>query len=50
MVDDVLRLYARHGEKNPVNFATWMGVGLPLSALLVMVVWLWLNIVYLRCR
>ena len=44
------RLYAEHGLSSPVNFATWMGFGLPLSALVLIVCWLWLQVAFLRCR
>ncbi|XP_076473013.1 Na(+)/citrate cotransporter-like [Babylonia areolata] len=45
--DDV---YGKHNITSPVNFASWMGFGLPLSALVVLVCWVWLQIMFLRCR
>ncbi|KAK7471714.1 hypothetical protein BaRGS_00035646 [Batillaria attramentaria] len=43
-------LYEQHGLTSPVNFASWMGFGLPLSALMLIVTWCWLQIFFLRCR
>ncbi|ESO97809.1 hypothetical protein LOTGIDRAFT_104185 [Lottia gigantea] len=40
-------LYAAHGLKNPVTYATWMGYGLPLSFLVLMVTWNWLQFFFL---
>ncbi|XP_070204814.1 solute carrier family 13 member 2-like isoform X2 [Littorina saxatilis] len=44
------KLYAEHGLSSPVNFASWIGFGLPLSALVLFVCWIWLQIAFLRCR
>lgn len=35
--------------ESPITFATWMAFGVPLSFTLVILVWLWLQIFFLRC-
>ncbi|KAJ8312066.1 hypothetical protein KUTeg_009439 [Tegillarca granosa] len=43
-------LYENRNATSPVSFATWMQFGLPLSAIMVVIVWIWLQIFFLRCR
>ncbi|XP_067673565.1 Na(+)/citrate cotransporter-like [Haliotis asinina] len=43
-------LYNSRGLGAPINFATWMAYGLPLSVFLLFVCWGWLYIIFLRCR
>ena len=46
----ICRLYAAHNIKElPVNFATWMGFGIPFTIVLLIIAWIWLQILYLRC-
>ncbi|XP_012942313.1 solute carrier family 13 member 5 [Aplysia californica] len=47
MVDE---LYHKHDLPSPVSFGTWMAVGLPLSAVVLIVCWIWLQVAFLRCR
>ncbi|XP_025089144.1 solute carrier family 13 member 2-like isoform X1 [Pomacea canaliculata] len=44
------QLFAEYGIKSPINFATWMGFGLPLSACMLVVCWLWLQLAFLGYR
>lgn len=44
------KVYAAHGLTSPVNFASWMGFGLPLSVLILLLCWGWLQVAFLRCR
>lgn len=40
-------------EKNmpsPVTFASWMQYCLPISAIIVIFVWIWLQVLFLRCK
>lgn len=43
-------LYTSQKLDTPVNFATWMGFGLLLSFIVLIVCWIWLQICFLRCR
>ncbi|XP_046569935.1 solute carrier family 13 member 5-like [Haliotis rubra] len=43
-------LYSSRGIESPVNFASWMAYGFPLSVVVLIVCWCWLNILYLRCK
>ncbi|XP_067670406.1 Na(+)/citrate cotransporter-like [Haliotis asinina] len=43
-------LYNARGIESPVNFASWMAYGFPLSVVVLIVCWCWLNILYLRCK
>ncbi|XP_046553826.1 solute carrier family 13 member 2-like [Haliotis rubra] len=43
-------LYNSRGLGAPINFATWMAYGLPLSVVLLFVCWGWLYMIFLRCR
>nr|KAG5689113.1 hypothetical protein BaRGS_013874 [Batillaria attramentaria] len=43
-------IFEDYGLNTPITFATWLVYGLPLSFILVIVVWIWLQIVFLRCR
>lgn len=44
------RLYEKSHLSNPVTFGTWMAFGLPLSVLVLLVCWCWLQVAFLRCR
>ncbi|XP_012942320.2 solute carrier family 13 member 5 [Aplysia californica] len=46
-VDD---LYEDYGLDSPVTFGTWMALGLPLSAMVLILCWLWLQAAFLGCR
>lgn len=35
---------------SPITFATWMQYCLPISAIIVIFVWLWLQVLFLRCK
>ncbi|KAL8619128.1 hypothetical protein ACOMHN_019400 [Nucella lapillus] len=43
-------LYLDHNLPSPVNFATWMGFGILLSLIVLLVCWVWLQIFFLRCK
>ncbi|WAR01096.1 S13A5-like protein [Mya arenaria] len=36
--------------QSPITFATWMAFGIPLSFTLVIIVWIWLQVMFLRCK
>ncbi|CAG5120458.1 unnamed protein product [Candidula unifasciata] len=38
------------GLHSPVSFSTWLIYGLPLSLILVVVMWLWMVTIFLRCK
>ncbi|XP_059143654.1 Na(+)/citrate cotransporter-like isoform X2 [Physella acuta] len=38
------------GLKSPITFSSWLIYGLPLSLILVCIMWLWMAVVFLRCR
>ncbi|XP_059151135.1 Na(+)/citrate cotransporter-like [Physella acuta] len=42
--------YAKLGLKNPINYATWMGLGLPVAFIVLMLCWCWLQVFFLSCR
>ncbi|CAL1535204.1 unnamed protein product [Lymnaea stagnalis] len=42
-------IYSRHNVANPVTFGSWMAFGLPLSVVILLVCWGWLQIAFLRC-
>ncbi|BFZ18608.1 hypothetical protein BsWGS_21647 [Bradybaena similaris] len=44
------RIFEDVGLHSPVSFSSWLVYGLPLSLLLVVVMWLWMVTIYLRCR
>ncbi|BFZ19037.1 hypothetical protein BsWGS_22076 [Bradybaena similaris] len=41
-------LYQRYGISDPVTFGTWLGYGFPLSALILITCWLWLQVAFVR--
>ncbi|XP_076472990.1 Na(+)/citrate cotransporter-like [Babylonia areolata] len=41
-------VFEKVGLSSPITFANWMVYGLPLSFLLLILVWIWLNVLYLR--
>ncbi|KAJ8313082.1 hypothetical protein KUTeg_010455 [Tegillarca granosa] len=43
-------VFENSGGKSPVTFATWMQFGLPLSAILLVILWFWMQVFFLRCR
>ncbi|KAH9525647.1 hypothetical protein Btru_001952 [Bulinus truncatus] len=44
------QLYSRFNVKNPITYGSWMAYGLPLSVVILIVCWCWLQIAFLRCR
>ncbi|KAH9525648.1 hypothetical protein Btru_001953 [Bulinus truncatus] len=44
------QLYAKYNIKNPVSFGSWMAFGIPLSIIILLVCWTWLQVAFLRCR
>ncbi|KAI8739249.1 solute carrier family 13 member 5 [Biomphalaria glabrata] len=44
------QIYAKYHVKNPVTFGAWMAFGIPLSVVILIVCWCWLQIAFLRCR
>ncbi|XP_059151134.1 solute carrier family 13 member 2-like [Physella acuta] len=42
--------YAKLGLKNPINYASWMGLGLPVAFIVLMLCWCWLQVFFLSCR
>lgn len=43
-------VYERYKIRSPITFANWMGFGVPTSLAMVLITWLWLQIVYLGFR
>ncbi|XP_041350287.1 solute carrier family 13 member 5-like [Gigantopelta aegis] len=43
-------VFDEYNATNPITFATWMIYGLPLSFIVLIVLWIWLQIVFLRCQ
>ncbi|XP_060071030.1 solute carrier family 13 member 2-like [Ylistrum balloti] len=41
-------VFQKYGAESPVTFATWMQFGLPLSAVCLVILWVWLQIYFLR--
>ncbi|CAL1533334.1 unnamed protein product [Lymnaea stagnalis] len=44
-------LYKKYDAKNPVDFANWLGIGVPLAVILILFLWLWMQLYSegLRC-
>ena len=40
----VCRLYQAYGGRNPVNFANWLILGLPLSFICFLFCWFWMQL------
>ncbi|XP_055861524.1 Na(+)/citrate cotransporter-like [Biomphalaria glabrata] len=36
-------LYKKYEVKNPVDFANWLGIGMPLAVILIIFLWLWMQ-------
>ncbi|OWF50269.1 solute carrier family 13 member 2-like [Mizuhopecten yessoensis] len=43
-------VFQKYGAESPVTFATWMQFGLPLSAVCLVILWVWLQIYFMRCK
>ncbi|XP_033747489.1 LOW QUALITY PROTEIN: solute carrier family 13 member 2-like [Pecten maximus] len=43
-------VFQKYGAESPVTFASWMQFGLPLSAICLVILWVWLQIYFLRCK
>jgi len=41
------RVYEKYGGESPVTFASWMQFGLPLSFIMLVILWIWLMIYFL---
>ncbi|ESO97808.1 hypothetical protein LOTGIDRAFT_104288 [Lottia gigantea] len=39
-----------YGLTSPISFSTWMVYGLPLSLIVVVILWFWLQAFFLRCK
>ncbi|KAK6183729.1 hypothetical protein SNE40_002471 [Patella caerulea] len=48
--DQVDLVFEKNNEESPINFASWMSFGFPLSCMLLVVCWVWLQILFLRCK
>ena len=50
VLHDVLsfRVFEKYGGTSPVTFATWFLYGLPISAIMFVLAWVWLQIFFLR--
>ncbi|XP_059143661.1 Na(+)/citrate cotransporter-like [Physella acuta] len=44
------KVFGDVGLKSPVTFSTWLIYGLPLSLLVVLAMWAWMVVVFLRCK
>ncbi|XP_061196491.1 Na(+)/citrate cotransporter-like [Saccostrea echinata] len=44
------KIFQERNGTSPVTFATWIQFCLPISAIVVAFIWLWLQFVFLRCR
>ncbi|XP_061166658.1 Na(+)/citrate cotransporter-like [Saccostrea echinata] len=44
------KVFQERNGTSPVTFATWIQFCLPISAIVVAFIWLWLQFVFLRCR
>ncbi|XP_056017073.1 solute carrier family 13 member 2-like isoform X2 [Ostrea edulis] len=42
--------FQERNATSPITFATWMQYCLPISAIIVVLVWIWLQILFLRCK
>ncbi|PVD31446.1 hypothetical protein C0Q70_06858 [Pomacea canaliculata] len=42
--------YQHYETDNPINFTSWMVLAFPLSALLILMAWIWFQILFLRCK
>ncbi|KAK3775806.1 hypothetical protein RRG08_047992 [Elysia crispata] len=40
------RLYKAADERNPINFGSWMGFAIPLSLILLLLCWVWLQLAF----
>ncbi|XP_025091731.1 solute carrier family 13 member 2-like isoform X2 [Pomacea canaliculata] len=43
-------IFEQYGLQTPITFASWLVFGLPLSLMLVFIVWIWLQVLFFRCR
>lgn len=43
-------VFQKYGAESPITFASWMQFGLPLSAICLVILWIWLQIYFLRCK
>ncbi|KAL4223442.1 hypothetical protein ACF0H5_016913 [Mactra antiquata] len=45
------KVYEDYGidKSTPITFASWMAFGVPMSFCLVIIVWIWLQILFIRC-
>lgn len=43
-------VFQQRNMTSPVTFATWMQYCLPISAIIVIFVWIWLQVLFLRCK
>ncbi|XP_062610510.1 Na(+)/citrate cotransporter-like [Saccostrea cucullata] len=44
------KVFQERNATSPVTFASWIQFCLPISAILVVFIWLWLQLFFLRCR
>nr|XP_011440239.3 solute carrier family 13 member 2 [Crassostrea gigas] len=44
------KVFQSRNATSPVTFASWIQFCLPISALIVAFIWLWLQFIFLRCR
>ncbi|KAK3592648.1 hypothetical protein CHS0354_034726 [Potamilus streckersoni] len=42
--------YQKHGLDSPITFTNWMAYCVPTSLILLVILWIWLQILFLRCR
>ena len=41
-------LFEKYGLESPITYANWMAYGIPTSFVLVIFVWIWLQVYFLR--
>ncbi|XP_067673853.1 solute carrier family 13 member 2-like [Haliotis asinina] len=43
-------IFTDNNATSPITFSTWLVYGLPLSVIVLVILWIWMQIYFLRCR